>query len=64
MRVAVFGGVIAARIEAARDSQPAEPGDRPTERQQDQQQVELAAVRVKFPGLISVTKVSPQEEVE
>jgi hypothetical protein len=62
-RTAVYGGVMAARIEALRDGQSAEPAARPAA-QQDQQHMELAAVRVAFPGLISVTRVSPQEEVE
>ncbi|GAA0705395.1 hypothetical protein GCM10010193_70580 [Kitasatospora atroaurantiaca] len=65
-RVAVYGGVIAARIEEAREEQqPAAPVARPAVQQQsDRQHVELAAFRLAFPGLVSVSKVSPQEKVE
>jgi hypothetical protein len=60
--VAVYGGVIAARAEEQREAAPATHSEAPAS--QDRQHMELAAMRVAHPGLISVTRVAPQEEVE
>lgn len=52
---------MAARVEEQRDTTPG-PHEAPTQRQQqDGQQLELAAMQLAHPGLISVTRVTPQE---
>lgn len=63
-RVSAYGGVMAARAEEQRETAPAVRSEAPAQAPQDRQHMELAAMRLAHPGLISVTRVTPQEEVE
>jgi hypothetical protein len=63
-RVSAYGGVMAARVEEAREGQQdrAPAARAPSgEGQQGAQRTEMAAFRLAFPGLISVSKVSAEE---
>lgn len=65
MRVSAFGGVMAARVEAAREDQgQPTPIPQASRASDGRREIELSQFQAEFPGLVSISRVVPDEPWE